>query len=221
MMLKTGDVLVHCNKIGTRSMTVHVPNPKSIDGAALAQVFTEARTHNAFLDRPVSDELLKEAVDIAKMGPTSANQSPLRIIFLRSKAARERLRPALAPGNLDKTMAAPVVAITAYDGQFYEHLPFLMPHADFKSYFAGNPELAARSAFQNGTLQVAYLIVALRAVGLDTGPMTGFDNAKVDAEFFPEGHVKSNVLINIGHGDHSKLFPRSPRFSFDQMAKIL
>jgi 3-hydroxypropanoate dehydrogenase len=221
MMLKTGDVLVHCNKIGTRSMTVHVPNPKSIDGAALAQVFTEARTHNAFLDRPVSDELLKEAVDIAKMGPTSANQSPLRILFLRSKAAKERLRPALAPGNLDKTMAAPVVAITAYDGQFYEHLPFLMPHADFKSYFAGNPELAARSAFQNGTLQVAYLIIALRAVGLDTGPMTGFDNAKVDAEFFPEGHVKSNVLINIGYGDHSKLFPRSPRFSFDQMAKII
>jgi 3-hydroxypropanoate dehydrogenase len=221
MMLKSGDVLVHCNKIGTRSMTVHVPNPKSIDGAALAQVFTEARTHNAFLDRPVSDELLKEAVDIAKMGPTSANQSPLRILFLRSNAAKERLRPALAPGNLDKTMAAPVVAITAYDGQFYEHLPFLMPHADFKSYFAGNPELAARSAFQNGTLQVAYLIIALRAVGLDTGPMTGFDNAKVDAEFFPEGYVKSNVLINIGYGDDSKLFPRSPRFSFDQMAKII
>jgi 3-hydroxypropanoate dehydrogenase len=185
MMLKSGNVLVHCNKIGTRSMTVHVPNPKSIDGAALAQVFTEARTHNAFLDRPVSDELLKEAVDIAKMGPTSANQSPLRILFLRSKAAKERLRPALAPGNLDKTMAAPVVAITAYDGQFYEHLPFLMPHTDFKSYFAGNPELAARSAFQNGTLQVAYLIIALRAVGLDTGPMTGSTTRRSTRSSFP------------------------------------
>jgi 3-hydroxypropanoate dehydrogenase len=155
------------------------------------------------------------------MGPTSANQSPLRVLFLRSQAAKERLRPALAPGNLDKTMSAPVVAITAYDEQFYEHLPFLMPHRDMRSYFASDPALAARSAFQNGTLQVAYLIIALRAVGLDTGPMTGFDNAKVDSEFFPEGHVKSNVLINIGYGDHEKLFPRSPRFSFDQMARIL
>ena len=117
-------------------------------------------------------------------------------------------------------MAAPVVAITAYDEQFYEHLPFLMPHAT-PSLFRRRPVKAARAAFQNGTLQVAYLIIALRAVGLDTGPMTGFDNAKVDAEFFPEGHVKSNVLINIGYGDHEKLFPRSPRFSFDQMAKII
>ncbi len=202
-------------------MTVHVSDPKAIDSAALAQIFTQARTHNAFLDRPVSDELLHKAVDIAKMGPTSANQSPLRIVFLRSEAAKERLRPALAPGNLAKTMAAPVVAITAYDEEFYEHLPFLMPHADAKSWFSGNPAFAARSAFQNGTLQVAYLILALRAVGLDTGPMTGFDNAKVDSEFFPEGHVKSNVLINIGYGDANKLFPRSPRFAFDQIAKII
>ena len=118
-------------------------------------------------------------------------------------------------------MSAPVVAITAYDEQFYEHLPFLFPHADAKSWFASDPAKAARAAFQNGTLQVAYLIIALRAVGLDTGPMTGFDNAKVDAEFFSEGHVKSNVLINIGYGDHEKLFPRSPRLSFDQIAKIL
>ena len=155
------------------------------------------------------------------MGPTSANQSPMRVLFLRSQAAKERLRPALSPGNLDKTMSAPVVAITAYDEQFYEHLPFLFPHADAKPWFSSDPVKAARSAFQNGTLQVAYLIIALRAVGLDTGPMTGFDNAKVDAEFFPEGRVKSNVLINIGYGDAEKLFPRSPRFSFDQMAKIL
>ena len=202
-------------------MTIHVPDRKTIEATSLAQLFTEARTHNAFLDKPVSDELLKKAVELAKMGPTSANQSPLRVLFLRSQAAKERLRPALSPGNLDKTMSAPVVAITAYDEQFYEHLPFLMPHVDAKAWFSGDPVKAARSAFQNGTLQVAYLIIALRAVGLDTGPMTGFDNAKVDAEFFPEGHVKSNVLINIGYGDHEKLFPRSPRFSFDQIAKIL
>jgi 3-hydroxypropanoate dehydrogenase len=202
-------------------MTIHVPDHKTIEASSLAQIFTEARTHNVFLNRPVSDELLKKAVELARMGPTSANQSPLRVLFLRSAEAKERLRPALAPGNLDKTMSAPVVAITAYDEEFYEHLPFLMPHVDAKAWFSGDPVKAARSAFQNGTLQVAYLLIALRAVGLDTGPMTGFDNAKVDAEFFAEGKVKSNVLINIGYGDHEKLFPRSPRFSFDQIAKIL
>ena len=202
-------------------MTIHVPDHKTIDATSLAQIFTAARTHNVFLDKPVPDELLMKAIEQAKMGPTSANQSPLRVLFLRSRAAKERLRPALSPGNLDKTMSAPVVAITAYDEQFYEHLPFLFPHADAKPWFSSDHVKAARSAFQNGTLQVAYLIIALRAVGLDTGPMTGFDNAKVDAEFFPEGHVKSNVLINIGYGDHEKLFPRSPRFAFDQMAKIL
>jgi 3-hydroxypropanoate dehydrogenase len=202
-------------------MTIHVPDHKMIEAQSLAQLFTEARTHNVFRDKAVSDELLQKAIELAKMGPTSANQSPMRVLFLRSHAAKERLRPALAPGNLDKTMGAPVVAITAYDEKFYDHLPFLMPHVDAKSWFSGDPVKAARAAFQNGTLQVAYLIIALRAVGLDTGPMTGFDNAKVDAEFFPEGHVKSNVLINIGYGDAEKLFPRSPRFSFDQMAKIL
>ena len=168
-------------------MNIHVAHHTSIDSVALAQIFTGARTHNGFLDRPVSDELLKEAVEFAKMGPTSVNQSPLRILFLRSKAAKERLRPALSAGNVDKTMAAPVVAITAYDEQFYEHLPFLFPHADAKPWFSGNADFAARSAFQNGTLQVAYLIIALRAVGLDAGPMTGFDREKADAEFFPEG----------------------------------
>ena len=192
-----------------------------IDTAALAQIFTEARTHNAYLDRPVPDALLHEAVEIAKMGPTSANQSPLRIVFLRSKEAKERLRPALMEGNLAKTIAAPVVALTAYDTKFFEHAPYLMPHFDVRPWFEGNEAFATRAAFQNGTLQVAYLIIALRAVGLDTGPMTGFDNAKIDAEFFPDGRFKSNVLINIGFGDHDKLFPRSPRFSFDQIAQIL
>jgi 3-hydroxypropanoate dehydrogenase len=206
-------------------MTVHQVIEHShapIDKAALAKIFTEARTHNGFLDKPVPDELLREAVDIAKIGPTSANQSPLRVVFLKSKAAKERLRPTLSPGNLDKTMSAPVTAITAYDVKFFEHLPFLMPHVDAKSWFDKLPAEAAREvAHKNGTLQVAYLIIALRAVGLDTGPMTGFDNAKLDAEFFPDGRFKSNVLINIGYGDHTKLFPRSPRFAFDEIAKII
>lgn len=201
-------------------MTVHVPDHKHLAADAVAQLFTEARTHNGFIDKPVAEELLHRAVDLAKMAPTSANQSPMRIVFLRSKEAKDRLAPALSPGNLEKTLAAPVVAIVGYDSKFYEHLPFLFPHADAKSWFAGNAEFAERSAFQNGTLQVGYLIFALRAVGLDTGPMTGFDRAKVDAEFFAGTDVKSNVLINIGYGDHSKLFPRSPRFSFDQIAKF-
>ena len=192
-----------------------------VGAAALARLFTEARTHNAFLVKPVPDALLVEALDLAKIGPTAANSQPLRVLFLRSPEAKARLRPALSPGNLAKTLAAPVVAIAAYDLAFYEHLPFLFPHADAKSWFSGNPAFAERTAFQSGTLQVAYLILALRAVGLDAGPMAGFDNAKVDAEFFPEGKIKSNVLINIGYGDDAKLFPRSPRFAFDQMAKLL
>ena len=187
---------------------------------AMSQIFTEARTHNAFLDRQVPEDLLRQALDLAKMGPTAANQQPLRVLFLRSQEAKERLRPFLSPGNVEKTLAAPVVAITGYDLKFFDHLPFLMPHVDAKSWFSGNPEFAARSAFQNGTLQVAYFLIALRAVGLDTGPMTGFDNAKVDAEFFAGTDVKSNVIINIGYGDYEKLFPRSPRFAFDQIAKF-
>jgi 3-hydroxypropanoate dehydrogenase len=203
--------------VDPRRVARHAP----LGGAALTQLFTEARTHNAFLDRPVPEALLREALDLAKMGPTAANQQPLRVVFLRSSAAKERLRPAMAPGNVDKTMAAPVVAIAGYDIEFYEHLPYLMPHRDFKSVFAGNPELAARSAAQSGTLQVGYFILALRALGLDAGPMGGFDAAKVEAEFFPGGKVKANVVINVGYGDDAKLFPRSPRLSFDQMAKIL
>jgi 3-hydroxypropanoate dehydrogenase len=207
-------------------MTVTV-DPKTVGrhaplgAAAHAQLFTEARTHNVFLDRPVPDALLSEAIDLAKMGPTAANQQPLRVVFLRSKDAKERLRLAMAPGNVEKTMAAPVVAITGYDLEFYDHLPFLMPHVDAKSWFSGNAELAARSAAQSGTLQVGYFILALRALGLDAGPMGGFDPAKVEAEFFPGGKIKANVVINIGYGDDAKLCPRSPRLSFDQMAKIL
>lgn len=189
--------------------------------AAMAQLFTEARTHNAFLELPVPDALLREAIDLAKMGPTSANQQPLRALFLRSTPAKDRLRPALMPGNVEKSMAAPVVAIMGYDLEFYEHLPYLLPHADAKSWFAGNPDFAARSAAQNGTLQVAYFILALRAVGLDAGPITGFDPAKVEHEFFPDGKIKANIIINIGYGNDAKLLPRSPRFAFDEMATIL
>jgi 3-hydroxypropanoate dehydrogenase len=199
----------------------HIARHAPLGGAALAQLFTEARTHNAFLDRPIPEALLREALDLAKTGPTAANQQPLRIVFLRSTAAKERLRHAMAPGNVDKTMAAPVVAIAGHDLEFYEHLPFLTPQRDFKIIFAGNAELAARSAAQSGTLQVGYFILALRALGLDAGPMGGFDAAKVEAEFFPEGKIKANVVINIGYGDDTKLFPPNPRLTFDQMATIL
>ena len=167
------------------------------------------------------ETLLREALEPAKMGPTAANQQPLRVLFLRSKEAKERLRSAMAPGNIEKTMAAPVVAIVGYDVRFYEHLPYLKPHRDFKRVFDGNPELAARSAAQSGTLQVGYFILALRALGLDAGPMGGFDAAKVEAEFFLDRKIKANVVINIGYGDDGKLFPRSPRLAFDQMAEIL
>ena len=194
---------------------------QAVDDAAITQLFTEARTHHAFRGLPVPDALLRRALDLAKMGPTAANQQPLRVLFLRSTQAKKRLRPALMPGNVEKTMAAPVVAIMGYDVEFYEHLPFLFPHADAKSWFAGNPDFAARSAAQNGTLQVAYFILALRAVGLDAGPMTGFDPAKVEQEFFPDGKIKANVIINIGYGDDARVFPRGPRFAFDQMATIL
>lgn len=192
-----------------------------VDEAALKQMFSEARTHNGFLDRDVPDQLLKEAVALAIWGPTSANCLPMRLIFLRSQSAKQRLAPALSEGNRAKTLAAPVVAIVAHDMAFAELLPRLYPAADAKSWFVGNPPLIETTAFRNGTLQGAYLILALRAVGLDVGPMSGFDNAKVDQEFFPQSAVKSNFLINIGYGDAAKLYPRGPRLAFDEMASIL
>jgi 3-hydroxypropanoate dehydrogenase len=188
---------------------------------ALEQLFTTARTHNGWRDEEVSDAALREALEIAKWGPTSANCSPMRVLFLRSKEAKQRLAPALIPGNLEKTMAAPAVAIIAYDLKFYEHLPRLYPATDARSWFIGNEALIEETAFRNGTLQGAYLLLALRSVGLDVGPMSGFDKKMVDAEFFPEGTVKSNFLINIGYGDEAKLYPRGPRFSFDDIARIL
>ena len=193
----------------------------TIDDASLKLLFTEARTHNGFLDKPVDDALIHRAFDIAKIGPTSLNQSPARFVFVKSKEAKAKLVAAMMDGNKAKTEQAPVVAIVGYDVKFWEHLPFLFPHMDARGWFSGNEAFAERSAFQNGTLQVAYFILALRAVGLDTGPMTGFDNKAVDEAFFAGTSFKSNVVINIGYGDESKLFPRSPRFSFDQVAKFV
>ena len=191
---------------------------------ALDILFRKARTHNGWLDKPVADDALRQLYDLMKWGPTSANSSPARILFLRSPEAKQRLLPALSPNNADKTMAAPVTAIIGYDTKFYDHLPRLFPHnQEARSWFANSPQFAETSAFRNGTLQGGYFILAARSVGLDCGPMSGFDNAKVDAEFFtgPLASVKSNFLCNLGHGDPSKLLPRSPRFDFDEVCHLL
>lgn len=192
-----------------------------LDEGVLAQLFTEARTHNGWLDRPVPDDLLRRAVELALWGPTSANSLPARFVFVRSAEARARLAPALSPGNLEKTLKAPATAIVAHDTKFYDHLPRLYPATDARSWFAGNEALIEATAFRNGSLQGAYFILALRALGLDVGAMSGFDNAKVDAVFFPQGTVKSNFLVNIGYGDPAKLYPRGPRFSFEEIASIV
>jgi 3-hydroxypropanoate dehydrogenase len=190
----------------------------------LDQLFRQARTHVGWLAKPVPDEALRAAYNLAKYGPTSANTMPLRIVFIKSAEGKARLKPALAEGNLEKTMAAPVTAIFADDLKFYEFIPKLFPvNPGFKDYFADpkNAELAKIHAFRNATLQSAYFIIAARAVGLDCGPMSGFDNAKVDKEFFPDGRLKSNFIMNIGYGDNEKLRPRFERLSFDEVAKII
>ncbi len=192
-----------------------------LDGTSLDQLFREARTHYHWQDRPVGDDQLRTVFDLLKMGPTSANCSPARFLFLRTPEAKERLRPALSAGNVEKTMSAPVVAIVAHDPRFYEDLPKLFPHADARAWFAGSEDLATATAFRNGTLQGAYLIMAARAAGLDCGPMSGFDNALVDAEFLAAVGWKSNFLVNIGFGEHWKLHPRSPRFAFDEACRLL
>ena len=193
-----------------------------INDEALAQIFLEARTHNGWLDKPVSDDELRRLYDVAKWGPTSANGSPARFVFIRSAEAKERLRPALSSGNVEKTMAAPVTVIVAYDLMFHEKLAQLFPHKPtMGNLYAGNAAFAEETARRNSSLQGAYLIIAARALGLDCGPMSGFDNAKVDAEFFPGGQVKSNFLCNIGHGDESKLMPRLPRLDFNEACEII
>ncbi|CAD6555717.1 malonic semialdehyde reductase [Paraburkholderia metrosideri] len=193
----------------------------TLSDAALDQLFREARTHNDWQPKAVDDAVLRQLIELTLLGPTSANSSPARFVFVKSPEAKEKLRPALSPGNLDKTMAAPVTAIVGMDMAFYEHLPKLFPHTDARSWFAGNDKAIADTAFRNSTLQGGYLIVAARALGLDTGPMSGFDAAKVDQAFFAGTTVKSNFLINLGYGDPAKLFARSPRFSFDEAARIV
>jgi 3-hydroxypropanoate dehydrogenase len=189
--------------------------------AALDQLFRHARTFNAFLPKPVGDEQLHALYELAKFGPTSANSSPMRVVFVKSAAAKEKLKPYLSEGNRAKTLSAPVTAIIANDHEFYQKLPQLFPHADARSWFVGNQELIDRTAFRNATLQGAYVIMAARAVGLDCGPMSGFDNAGVDQAFFAGTSIKSNFLINIGYGDSSRdLFPRSPRLSFDEACRV-
>lgn len=193
----------------------------TIARAALDQLFFNARTHNAWLDKPVGDDTLREIFDIMKWAPTSANISPLRVVFVRSPEAKAKLLATVAPGNLEKTRAAPVTAILAQDMEFYEKLPKLFPHADARSWFVGNEQLIKDSAFRNSSLQGAYFILAARAVGLDCGPMSGFDAAALDAAFFAGTPVKSNFLCNLGHGDPAKLFPRSPRFDFAEACSIV
>jgi len=189
--------------------------------ASLDQLFRNARTFNAWLPKEVSDEQLQQIYDLAKFGPTSANSSPMRVVFVKSKAAKAKLEPFLSDGNRAKTMEAPVTAIVATDHEFYEQLPRLFPHTDAKSWFVGNQPLIDTTAFRNATLQGAYLLLAARAVGLDCGPMSGFDNAGVDAAFFAGTAIKSNFLISIGYGDASRnLFARSPRLAFGEACTI-
>lgn len=188
----------------------------------LDTMYVNARTHNGWLDKPVDDALLMQAYDLAKWGPTSANSCPLRIVFVKSKEAKEKLRPCLAKGNADKTMAAPVTAILANDYEFFEKLPFLSPKNNARSWFIGEgkQQLIDITAFRNGTLQAAYFMLAARAVGLDCGPMSGFDNAMVDAAFFAGTKVKSNFICSLGYGDVSKLYPRGPRLEFNEACRI-
>ncbi|WP_368543456.1 malonic semialdehyde reductase [Enterobacter soli] len=188
---------------------------EAINPTALETLFTQARTHNGWRDIPVSDETLHKIYDLMKWGPTSANCSPARIVFVRSAEGKERLRPALSSGNLEKTLTAPVTAIVAWDGEFYERLPELFPHGDARSWFTSSPALAEETAFRNSAMQAAYLIFACRALGIDTGPMSGFDRQKVDDAFFTGTTLKSNLLINIGYGDTGKLYGRLPRLAFD------
>jgi 3-hydroxypropanoate dehydrogenase len=185
------------------------------------QLFDNARTHNGFTAQTIPETTLRRLYDLMKWGPTSANCSPARIVFVSTPAAKERLLGCMGAGNVEKTRQAPVTAIIGMDMEFYEKLPQLFPHADARPWFAGQPELIAATAFRNSSLQGGYFIIAARALGLDCGPMSGFDNAKVDAEFFAGTSVKSNFVCNLGHGDPAKLFGRSPRLSFDEACTLI
>jgi len=198
-----------------------LPALTALDEQGLDVVFRTARTHWNWTDRPVTDDELRRVYDLLRLGPTSANCSPARFLFLRTQESRDKLRPALSAGNVDKVMAAPVTVIVSYDPAFYDQLPKLYPETDAKSWFADNKELAKDTAFRNGTLQGAYLIMAARAVGLDAGPMSGFDNARVDQDFMSWRGWKSNFLVSLGHGEAEKLPPRAPRLEFWEACELL
>jgi len=203
------------------SETSSATQPARISNDALDQLFRQARTYSAWLPKRVAVETLREVYDLARMGPTSANSTPARFVFVESEAAKARLLPALAPLNVEKAKTAPVTVIVAWHTEFYEKLPELFPHADMRSHFVGKEALIEETAFRNSSLQGGYFILAARALGLDCGPMSGFDKAKVDAEFFPDGKWKVNFLCNLGYGDRSKLFPRNPRLEFDEGCRVL
>lgn len=193
-----------------------------LDDASLDLLYRKARTHNGWQDRPVPESTLRELYDLMKWGPTSANASPARLVFVVTPEAKQRLLPAMSAGNQEKTRTAPVTVIVAYDLEFYEHLPKLFPHApEARSWFAGNAASIEATAFRNSSLQGAYMILAARSLGLDCGPMSGFNAAAVDAAFFPDGKIKTNFICNMGYGDPSKIFARSPRLTFEEACKIL
>lgn len=191
-----------------------------LDTAALDTLFNDARTHSYWQAKPVDNDLLEQLYALTALGPTSANCSPARFVFVTSAEGKEKLKPALSSGNLEKTMSAPVTVIVAWDREFYEQLPALFPHADARSWFTGSPEAAKETAFRNSSLQAGYLILAARSLGLDAGPMSGFDPAKVNDAFFPDGQYQVNLLINLGYGEASKLHPRLPRLSFEQASRF-
>jgi len=192
-----------------------------VPDSALDVLFRTARTYRSWLPQPVPDDLLRQVYELFKWGPTSGNSSPARVVFVRSEEAKARLLPALAPGNVEKSRTAPVTAIIAYDLEFYEKLPELNPAMDMRSYFVGKPDLIQETAFRNGSLQGAYLMLAARSLGLDCGPMSGFDADKVNAEFFPDGKWKANFLCNLGYGDGANMYPRQPRLTFDEACRIV
>lgn len=193
---------------------------QALSAQVLDQLFREARSYNAWQDKEVSDELLHELYELMKWGPTSANSSPARIVFVKSEEAKARLKPSLNEGNVEKSMTAPVVAIVGMDMEFYEQLPKLFPHTDARSWFAGNQAKIEENAMRNSSLQGAYLMLAARALGLDCGPMSGFDNAKLESAFFPDGKVKANFICALGYGSSDKLYPRGPRLSFEEACRI-
>jgi nitroreductase len=192
-----------------------------LDNAALDTLFRAARSQNGWLDKPVAEEQLRQLYDLMKWGPTAANGCPARIVFVRSPEARAKLVACVSAGNVDKVGTAPVTAIIGMDMAFYDKLPQLFPHVDARPWFVGQPQLIADTAFRNSSLQGGYFILAARALGLDCGPMSGFDPAQVDAAFFAGTTVKSNFICGLGYGDPAKLFPRSPRLAFDEACRIV